>query len=69
MEAYRRAIGEGKQACTDFQTKLDATEERGVFTDTPWIPEELQEVVSAALGCEWFPEHPDDVYRYPPPTP
>jgi hypothetical protein len=68
MEAYRAAIAEGKQACTDLQAKLDATEERGAFADVPWIPNEMQEVVERLLGCVWFPEHPENVYRYPPPS-
>jgi hypothetical protein len=68
MAAYRAAIAAGKQVCTDFQAELDATAERGVFADTPWVPGELKEVVEALLGCEWFPEHPEDVYRYPPST-
>ena len=68
MAAYRAAIAEGKTVCTEFQAKLDATAERGVFADVPWLPSELSEVVEAALGCEWFPENPEDVYRYPPPT-
>ncbi len=68
VAAYRAALAEGKQVCTDFQAELDATAERGVFADTPWLPSELKEVVKAVLGCESFPEHPEDVYRYPPPT-
>jgi len=68
MEAYRAAIAEGKQACTDLQAKLDATEERGAFADVPWIPNEMQEVVERLLGCVWFPEHPENVYRFPPPA-
>ena len=67
MEAYRAAIAEGKEACTDLQAKLDATEERGAFADVPWIPNEMREVVERLLGCVWFPEHPENVYRYPPP--
>jgi hypothetical protein len=66
MAAYREAIADGKQVCIDFQSRLDATEERGVFTDTPWIPGEMKEVVERVLGCVWFPENPEDVYRYPP---
>ena len=66
MAAYRQAIAEGKQVCIDFQSRLDATEERGVFTETPWIPGEMKEVVERVLGCGWFPEKPEDVYRYPP---
>jgi hypothetical protein len=68
MAAYRAQLTEGKQVCSDFQAELDATEERGVFADTPWIPSEMKEVVERVLGCVWFPEHPEDVYRYPPPT-
>jgi hypothetical protein len=67
MAAYRAALAADKQVCTDIQAQLDATEERGVFADVPWIPGELKEVVEAALGCDGYPEHPEDVYR-PPPT-
>ena len=66
MAAYRAALAADKEACADFQAKLDATEERGVFADTPWIPGELKEVVDILLGCEGYPEHPEDVYRPPP---
>jgi hypothetical protein len=68
MAAYRAAISEGKQVCSDFQAKLDATAERGVFADMPWIPSDMTEVVDAVLGCAWFPENPEDLYRYPPVT-
>jgi hypothetical protein len=68
MAAYRTAIADGKQVCNDFQAKLDATAERGVFADMPWVPSEMTEVVEAVLGCAWFPENPEDVYRYPPRT-
>ena len=68
MEAYRRAIADGKQVCLDFQDRLDATEARGTFADTPWIPGEMKEVVERVLGCVWFPDNPEDVYRYPPAT-
>ena len=26
----------------------------------------MKEVVERVLGCVWFPENPEDVYRYPP---
>ena len=65
MAAYRAALAEGKQVCIDFQARLDATEERGVFEDVPWVPSELSEVVNASLGCENFPDDPQSVYRYP----
>ncbi len=66
MAAYRSAIADGKQVCLDFQERLDATEARGAFADTPWIPGEMKEVVERVLGCVWFPDNPEDVYRYPP---
>jgi hypothetical protein len=52
--------------CEEFQGRLDATADRGVFVDVPWIPSELMEVVEAGLGCDGFPDDPQDVYRYPP---
>lgn len=66
MAAYRNSIIEGKEICGTFQARLDATADRGVFADTPWIPGELSEVVEAVLGCVWFPENPQNLYRYPP---
>lgn len=66
MVAYRDALETGKQVCTELQSDLDATEARGAFAETPWIPGELKEIVNTALGCEWFPKHPENVYRYPP---
>lgn len=68
MAAYRAAIAEGKQVCHDFQARLDATAERGAFAEMSWIPGEMKEVVEAVLGCDWFPENPQDVYRYPRPA-
>ncbi len=67
MAAYRAALAEDKRWCTDFQAKLDATEERGIFAETPWIPGDLKEVVQVVLGCQGYPAHPEDVYR-PSPT-
>ena len=67
MAAYRTAVAVDKQACFDFQDELDATERRGVFTETPWVPGELKEVVEAVLGCASFPENPQDMFL-PPPT-
>ena len=66
MASYRAALAEGKQICNGFQDELDAIAELGVFADTPWMPSELNGVAEAALGCQWFPDRPDDVYRYPP---
>jgi len=66
MALYRSALAGAKQVCLDFQDRLDATEARGAFADTPWIPGEMKEVVERVLGCVWFPDNPEDVYRYPP---
>jgi hypothetical protein len=63
MAAYRTAVAEDKQACIDFQADMDATEARGAFADTPWLPGELKEIVSALLGCDMYPEHPEDMFR------
>jgi hypothetical protein len=65
MAVYRTAIVEGKEVCDEFQAQLDATAERGDFADVPWLPTQLKEVVVAVLGCDWFPENPNDLYRYP----
>jgi hypothetical protein len=37
--------------CQEGQAEFDATADREVFDDVPWIPSELQEVVRVALGC------------------
>lgn len=68
MAAYRAALAADNQVCADFQAKLDATADRGVFADTPWIPAELKETVNYALGCDSLPANPEDVYRPPPTT-
>jgi hypothetical protein len=68
MAAYRDALVADQQTCAEFQTKLDATEQRGVFEDTPWIPGEFKEIVDATIGCGVLPDNPQDMYR-PPPAP
>jgi len=68
VEAYRASLAEGKRVCTEFQAKLDATADRGAFADAPWIPAALSEVVEARLGCDLFPEEPENVFRPPPST-
>jgi hypothetical protein len=68
MAAYRDALAADNEACADFQAELDATAERGVFADTPWIPGELKESVNYALGCDSLPDNPQDAYR-PQPNP
>jgi hypothetical protein len=68
MAAYRKALAADNQACAEFQAKLDSTADRGVFTDTPWIPNDLKETVNYALGCDELPAHPEDAYRPTPTT-
>ena len=68
VAAYRAALVEGKQGCVEFQTRLDATAKRGVFADAAWIPGALSEVVEARLGCDLFPEDPENVFRPVPAT-
>ena len=65
MAAYRDALAYDKQLCADLQAKFDATAGRETFADTPWIPGEMKEVVEAVIGCEGYPENPQDVYRPP----
>lgn len=38
--------------CQERQAEFDATADREVFADAPWIPSEMQEVVLVAFGCE-----------------
>jgi hypothetical protein len=68
MAAYRTALAADNEVCADFQAKLDATADRGVFADTPWLPDEMKETVDYALGCASLPEHPEDAYRPSPTT-
>jgi hypothetical protein len=37
--------------CLEFQSRLDATAERKIFAEVPWIPADLKEVVSLVVGC------------------
>jgi hypothetical protein len=66
MAAYRAALARDKRTCSDFEAELNATEARGVFAETPWIPGELKEIVEGVIGCAGYPENPGDVYRPPP---
>jgi len=68
MAAYREALAADNQVCADLQAKLDATGDRDVFSENPWLPAELKEIVDYALGCSSLPAHPEDAYRPPPAT-
>ncbi|MGI9528727.1 MAG: hypothetical protein ACR2NG_03375 [Acidimicrobiia bacterium] len=63
MAAYRDALEGDNETCLEFQATLDATADRGVFEDVPWMPNELKEIVDYALGCASLPQNPQDVYR------
>lgn len=66
MATYRMALSEDKQSCIDAQTHVNAIGEQGeAFADTLWIPSELKEIFEVVLGCDGYPEHPEDVYRPP----
>jgi hypothetical protein len=46
------SLNEGAlKACRRIQADLDATAERDVFEDVPWLPSELSESIEVALGC------------------
>ncbi len=49
--AYRALTAESVAICDEFQTRLDATADREIFADAPWIPGEMKEVIDVALGC------------------
>lgn len=64
MIAYRTALAQDKQKCFDFRAQLNAiSDQRGDLAETPWMPGDLKEVFSVFLGCDGYPEHPNDVYR------
>jgi hypothetical protein len=50
-QAMFRSNESALAACRRIQDALDATVEGAVFDDTPWIPSELKESISVALGC------------------
>ena len=35
----------------ELQARLDATAERAIFDEVPWIPGEMKEVVAVVMGC------------------
>lgn len=50
-QAVLDAEASGVLVCHAAQEEFDATGERGELSDLPWIPPEMREVVSIALGC------------------
>lgn len=66
MAAYRTALAEDKRGCAESQAEVNAIgEQREAFAETPWIPAELKEIFEVALGCDGYPENPEDIYRPP----
>ena len=49
--AYWDLDAEMRPLCLEFQSRLDATAEREIFAEAPWIPSDMKEVVSLVLGC------------------
>jgi hypothetical protein len=66
MAAYRSALAADKQHCFEVQAEVNTIGEQGeAFADTPWIPSQLKEVFEVALGCDGYPENPENLYRPP----
>jgi hypothetical protein len=49
--AYWDLDAEMHPLCLEFQSRLDATAERKIFAEVPWIPGDMKEVVSLVMGC------------------
>ena len=49
--AYWDLDAEMVPLCLEFQSRLDATAEREIFAEVPWVPGEMKEVVSLVVGC------------------
>ena len=49
--AYWNLEAEMYPRCLELQSRLDATAERAIFDEVPWIPGEMKEVVAVVMGC------------------
>ena len=49
--AYWDLDAEMGPLCLELQSRLDATAERKIFAEVPWVPGDLKEVVSIVVGC------------------
>lgn len=67
VAAYRSALAEGARVCEDLQARLDGIADRGDMSDSPWVPSAMESIVEAVLGCEYFPDDPEGVFRFPEP--
>jgi hypothetical protein len=63
MAEYRTTVADDKRLCLALQADLHERAERGVFADTPWVPDEVEQIFDSVLGCDAFPEHPEDMWR------
>lgn len=63
MAGYRAKVASDKALCFDLEEDMHARAERGVFTGTPWAPDELSQIIDDVLGCDLFPEHPENMFR------
>ena len=50
MEA-RAVDAESLAICDAAQASIDATQDRDAFSDTPWIPPEMKEVIEVTFKC------------------
>jgi hypothetical protein len=50
-EVYRAIGTEAASLCEELRATINATADREVFADTPWIPEDMKEVVEVMFGC------------------
>ena len=51
-EAVQAVDEEILEFCLAFQDRYDATIERLIASDVPWIPSEMKEIVRIDIGCE-----------------
>jgi hypothetical protein len=49
--AYWELDAQMAPVCLELQSRLDATTEREIFAEVPWIPGEMKEVVSLFVSC------------------
>jgi hypothetical protein len=49
--AYYDLDAEMLPLCLELQSKLDATVEREIFAEVPWVPSEMKEVVGLVMDC------------------
>jgi hypothetical protein len=49
--AYWNLDAEMYPLCLELQARLDATAEREILAEVPWIPTEMKEVVAVVMGC------------------